>query len=93
MEAMLTTFGEAFDEEETYSAARPSKAYLERLLSSDYFIALATLKHRAVVGGMVAYELKKFEQESREIYVYDLAVASEHRREGMATALIENWKK
>ncbi len=84
MEAMLTTFGNAFDEVEAYGAARPSKAYLERLLGSDYFIALAALKNDSVVGGIAAYELHKFEQERSEIYIYDLAVAAAHRREGIA---------
>lgn len=93
MEAMLTTFGEAFDEVETYSGARPSVAYLERLLASDYFIALAALKSGEVVGGIAAYELNKFEQERSEIYIYDLAVAATHRREGIATALIVELKR
>ncbi len=93
MEAMLTTFGEAFDEVETYGGARPSRAYLERLLGSDYFIALAALKSGEVVGGIAAYELQKFEQERREIYIYDLAVAAAHRRQGIATALILELKR
>jgi aminoglycoside 3-N-acetyltransferase I len=92
MEVMLTTFGEAFDEAETYSGARPSPTYLERLLGSDYFIALAALKSGQVVGGIAAYELRKFEQERSEIYIYDLAVAAGHRREGIATALILELK-
>jgi aminoglycoside 3-N-acetyltransferase I len=92
MEAMLTTFGEAFNEIETYCARRPSRAYLERLLRGESFIALAALKNGAVVGGIAAYELKKFEQERSEIYIYDLAVASAHRREGVATALIEELR-
>jgi aminoglycoside 3-N-acetyltransferase I len=41
-----------------------------------------------VVGGLAAYELRKFEQERSEIYIYDLAVAAAHRRRGIATALI-----
>ena len=93
MEAMLTTFGEAFGEVETYSAARPSSAYLERLLGSDTFIAIAALKSGKVVGGIAAYELRKFEQERSEIYIYDLAVAAAHRRDGIATALILELKK
>ena len=92
MDDLLTSFGEAFDEVETYSAARPSRAYLERLLGSDYFIALAALKKGSVVGGIAAYELKKFEQERSEIYIYDLAVAAGHRREDIATALIQQLK-
>jgi aminoglycoside 3-N-acetyltransferase I len=93
MEALLATFGEAFDDVETYTRKRPGAAYLRRLLASDYFIALAALKGDDVVGGIAAYELKKFEQERSEIYIYDLAVAAAHRREGIATALIEALKQ
>lgn len=45
------------------------------------------------IGGIAAYELKKFEQERSEIYIYDLAVVAAHRREGVATALIKELKK
>lgn len=93
MEAMLGMFGEAFDEVSTYTSARPRKAYLDRLLRGDTFIALAALKNGNVVGGIAAYELPKFEQERSEIYIYDLAVAKAHRREGIATALIQQLKK
>ena len=88
LEAMLTIFGEAFGEMETYSGARPSAAYLGRLLGSDTFIAIAAVKNGEVVAGLAAYELRKFEQARSEIYLYDLAVAAAHRREGIATALI-----
>lgn len=93
MEALLTTFGEAFNEVGTYTENRPSAGYLRRLLGGNSFIALAALKSDEVVGGIAAYELKKFEQERSEIYIYDLAVASAHRREGIATALIEKLKE
>ena len=92
-QALSDAFGEAFDEAETYSGNRPNEGYLKQLLGSDYFIALAALKNGEVVGGIVAYELKKFEQERSEIYIYDLAVARAHRREGIATALIRELKK
>ena len=90
--AMLTMFGEAFGEIETYGAARPSDDYLARLLGSERFIALAALEEAAVVGGLVAYVLDKFEQERSEIYIYDLAVAEPYRRTGIATALIESLR-
>ncbi len=93
MEALLATFGETFNEMGTYSGNRPNTVYLQRLLGSDYFIALAALKGGEVVGGIAAYELKKFEQQRSEIYIYDLAVSATHRREGIATALIDELKK
>lgn len=93
MEAMLAMFGEAFGEVETYCGARPGAAYLEGLLGSDYFIALAAINNGEVVGGIAAYELRKFERERSEMYIYDLAVAAGHRRRGIATALILELKK
>jgi aminoglycoside 3-N-acetyltransferase I len=93
MKALLATFGDAFGEVETYGGNQPSAGYLEQLLGSDYFVALAALKNGEVVGGLTAYELKKFEQERSEIYIYDLAVAVAHRRQGIATALIQELKK
>lgn len=93
MRVLSDTFGKAFNEVKTYSAKQPGVDYLEGLLGSDHFIALAALKNDEVVGGIVAYELKKFEQERSEIYIYDLAVSEAHRREGIATALIRELKK
>lgn len=92
LEAMLTLFGTAFDEVDTYSAARPGHGYLRQLLSSDSFIALAAIRDGRVVGALAAYELRKFEQPRSEIYIYDLAVAAEHRRKGVATRLILELK-
>ena len=92
MRAMLTMLGDAFGEPDTFSKAPPSDAYLRRLLGSDSFIALVAVKEDEVVGGLAAYELRKFEQERSEFYIYDLAVAEAHRRQGIATALIEALK-
>jgi aminoglycoside 3-N-acetyltransferase I len=85
---LLEVFGEAFAEPHTYGGAVPSDAYLERLLTKSNLIALAGVSEGRVVGGLVAYVLEKFEQERSEIYIYDLAVAESHRRQGIATALI-----
>lgn len=88
MDGLLALFGEAFDDAATYSARRPRPEYLRSLLASETFIALVALDGDAVVGGLAAYELRKFEQERSEIYIYDLAVAATHRRRGIATRLI-----
>lgn len=87
-DGLLTMFGKAFGEADTFGRARPSAEYRDRLLGSDYFVALAAVKGESVVGGLAAYELKKFEQERSEFYIYDLAVDESHRREGIATGLI-----
>jgi aminoglycoside 3-N-acetyltransferase I len=88
MRAMLAMFGEAFNEIDTYTARQPNDAYLENLLANNNFIALAAVRDNVVAGGLAAYELPKFEQERSEIYIYDLAVAEDWRRQGIATTLI-----
>lgn len=89
MRALLRVFGEAFADLSTYTAKQPDDDYLSTLLGSDAFIALVAEAGGDVVGGLAAYELKKFEQMRSEIYIYDLAVSEGHRRAGIATALIE----
>src|SRR5262245_56062660 len=93
MEGMLTMFAEAFEDPAHYNSARPPADYLRRLLGSDHFIALTAIEQGEVVGGIAAYELRKFEQARSEIYIYDLAVAEAHRRQGIATALIRQLQK
>jgi aminoglycoside 3-N-acetyltransferase I len=93
MHGMLDVFQDAFDDAESFGKARPSAAYFQRLLASDTFIAVAALQGSVVVGALTAYELRKFEQERSEIYIYDLAVAGQHRRKGIATALIQQVQR
>lgn len=88
MRKLNAVFGEAFNDAASYHRYAPNAKYLRNLLSGDSFIALAALDGGAVVGGLAAYELKKFEQQRSEIYIYDLAVAAAHRRQGIAAALI-----
>jgi aminoglycoside 3-N-acetyltransferase I len=88
LRAMLAMFGHAFGEVATYTTRQPDDEYLERLLSTSTFVAVAAFAGDSVVGGLAAYVLPKFEQARSEIYLYDLAVAERHRRQGVATALI-----
>jgi aminoglycoside 3-N-acetyltransferase I len=88
MRAMLAMFGDAFEDVIAYRSAQPDDAYLARLLAVETFIALAAIVDGAVVGGIAAYVLDKFEQARREVYLYDLAVAEPFRRRGVASALI-----
>ena len=89
MHGLLDLFAAAFEDPESYSSARPRPAYFERLLENELFVALVAVSDGRVVGGLAAYELVKFEQERSEMYIYDLAVDANHRRRGIATALIE----
>ena len=92
MHSLLDCFGEEFNERETYNSNRPDDGYMRDLLGSDTFIAVVAYIGSKVIGGLAAYELKKFEQKRSEIHIYDLAVAEPYRRTGIATSLIEQVK-
>jgi aminoglycoside 3-N-acetyltransferase I len=89
---LLRVFGEAFGDMNAYQSAVPRDEYLQSLLSKPHFIALVALASPEVVGGLAAYVLEKFEQERREIYIYDLAVQEQHRRRGIAIRLINELR-
>jgi aminoglycoside 3-N-acetyltransferase I len=88
-----TMFGEAFEDMDTYTAQRPDADYLRTLLADDGVFALVATEDDAVIGGLVAYTLRKFEQQRSEVYIYDLAVSDAHRRKGIATALIRTLQR
>lgn len=91
MRRLIAAFRLAFDEEK-YESAVPNDDYLRAFLTKPHVIALAALDGPDVVGGLVAYELDKFEQDRREIYIYDLAVLEDHRRRGIARHLIHTLR-
>jgi aminoglycoside 3-N-acetyltransferase I len=88
MKASLALYADVFGDHESYQSNVPSDGYLLKLLGDETFYALATFADDEIVGALAAYELRKFEQERSEVYIYDLAVDMDYRRKGVATALI-----
>jgi len=94
MRDLLRVFAEAFEDPDSYGSHPPSDAYLRGFLDGVNTIVLAKFSATgAVVGGLVAYVLAKFEQERTEVYIYDLAVIEAHRRRGIATQLIHGLRR
>jgi aminoglycoside 3-N-acetyltransferase I len=92
LKQLLAVFGAAFDDMAAYQGAVPPDGYLESFLADQRCITVVAMDDDAVIGGLVAYELLKFERERKEIYIYDLAVEAAHRRRGIATGLIVTLK-
>jgi aminoglycoside 3-N-acetyltransferase I len=85
-------FGDAFADRATFEAEPPRDAYVQDVLAKEHVVVLVALAGDDVLGGLVAYELDKLERARREVYIYDLAVGEAHRRQGIATALIERLR-
>src|SRR5271156_6678492 len=92
MRELNALFGRAFDEVDTYSGEPPDDSYLTKFLSRPHVVVIVAVEASAVIGGLVAYQLEKFERRRSEFYIYDLAVDAAHRRRGVASACIERLR-
>ncbi|MBW0145145.1 GNAT family N-acetyltransferase [Sphingomicrobium clamense] len=93
LRSLNALFHEVFNADEPdyrdYAEAPPSDAYLAARCTDPDFLALGAWEGDRPVGALAGYILRKWEQERAEIFIYDLAVAADRRRRGIATALIE----
>ncbi len=82
--ALFETMAAVFEEEDRPLGA----AYLARLLvREETWILVATLGD-AVIGGLTAHTLPMTRSETREIFIYDIAVRAEHQRRGVGRLLM-----
>ncbi|MGX7926756.1 N-acetyltransferase family protein [Tsuneonella sp. HG094] len=87
--AMNRLYAEAFEDAATYLAAPPGQDWIDQLLAHEGTALFVASAEGEIVGALTAYEFMKPESERRELYIYDLAVADQWRRRGVATALID----
>jgi aminoglycoside 3-N-acetyltransferase I len=91
---LLDLFSEAFDDTAHYQDHPPSDTHLTDFLANPAHIVLVALEEdKHLAGGLVAYELTKFEQAKKEIFVYDIAVGTTYQRQGVATHLFKHLKQ
>lgn len=81
---LFRLFADVFEEE--YQAL--TLPYLTRLLARADFWAMAAFAGDAIVGGITAHCLPMTRAEVSELFIYDLAVAVEHQRQGIGRALV-----
>jgi aminoglycoside 3-N-acetyltransferase I len=86
---LFTLVAEVFGEE----ATPLGDGYLDRLLGSDGFWALAALVGDEVVGGITAHTLPMTRAELSELFVYDIAVAPSHQRRGIGRRLVTELRE
>lgn len=68
----------------------PGKAHLTSLLNREGVTFLVALSEGKVVGGLTAHDLPSTYFEASEVYIYDLAVAREHQRQGIGKQLLSD---
>jgi ribosomal protein S18 acetylase RimI-like enzyme len=90
LKALVRLYAEVF---ETQSFTMPSAGYLQALLEKEHVMFFTALSGGEVVGGLTAYVLPSVYFEKSEIYIYDLAVATEYQRKGIGRQLINALKE
>jgi aminoglycoside 3-N-acetyltransferase I len=87
--ALFTLMAQVFEEER----APLSDAYLRALLQHQDFWVLAAFADDALAGGLTAHVLPMSRSESRELFLYDIAVRAEVQRHGIGTRLVASLRE
>ncbi|HZI08050.1 MAG TPA: GNAT family N-acetyltransferase [Archangium sp.] len=85
---LFTLMTKLFDE----GSEELSDGYIDRLLGREDFWAIAAFVGNDIVGGITAHTLPMTRAQSYEIFIYDIAVRSEHRRKGIGRRLVEELR-
>jgi Acetyltransferases len=81
---MFAMMADVFDED----SEQLGKEYIDGLLGRDDFWAIAAFAGPHIVGGLTAHTLPMTRSRSSEVFIYDLAVHRDHRRQGVAGGLV-----
>ncbi|HEX8437255.1 GNAT family N-acetyltransferase [Archangium sp.] len=81
---LFALMAEVFEED----SEELSDGYVDRLLGREDFWAIAAFADEAIVGGITAHTLPMTRTESSEIFIYDIAVRSDHQRKGIGRRLV-----
>lgn len=87
--SLIDLFNSVFEEDRSNIGNDPN---LSGLLDDPHFIVMAALAEQEVIGGLTAYELPMYYADHSEVFVYDLAVKTEHQRMGIGKELIRSLK-
>ena len=79
-------------DDEVENPKLPPDKYLEKLLHKDDFYIFVAMEGDQVVGGLTAYEIPMFYREENEMFLFEIGVSREYRKQGIATALIKALK-
>jgi aminoglycoside 3-N-acetyltransferase I len=85
---LFSVMAEVFDE----GSEELSDGYIDRLLGREDFWAIAAFIGNDIVGGLTAHTLPMTRAEYSEIFIYDIAVRSEHQRKGIGRRLVEELR-
>lgn len=86
---LINLFGDVFEDTKSFNNSEVNDDYLQSFLADEnHIVVVALSEDNTVVGGLVAYQLDKFEKKRKELYIFDLAVLESKQRQVIGTHLI-----
>jgi aminoglycoside 3-N-acetyltransferase I len=82
--ALFTLMADVFAEDRD----ELSDGYIDQLLGREDFWAIAAVAGDRLLGGVTAHTLPLTRTESSELFIYDIAVRSDHQRQGVGRRLV-----
>ena len=86
---LFATMAEIFGEH----CEKLSDAYIDCLLAREEFWAIAAFVDDQIIGGITAYTLPMTRTASSEVFIYDIAVRSDHQRMGVGRHLMTELRE
>jgi len=85
---LFLTMAEGFDQ-----GCEPlSDDYIDQLLTREDYWAIAASGDDQLAGGLTAYTLPMTSSRSSEIFIYDIAVLTDYRRQGVGRSLLTDLR-
>src|SRR5690242_15519217 len=70
----------------------PSGIYLGLFLQNQKNHVLVATVNNIIVGGLTAYEMDMYKNETSEMFLFEIDVNENHRQQGIGTLLIQHLK-
>ena len=83
---LIALFDRVFDESTRPMLSEPD---LLLRLGNEHVWVMVAMDQGEILGGLVGYELPKFETQRSELYLYDLAVESARQGQGIGRGLLD----
>lgn len=83
---LINVFEDVF---EIKNFIKPSKEYLQNLLTKPNFLTLVAKADNKVLGGLTVYIFDQYYSKKPLAYIYDLAVLKKFQRRGIGKTLIK----
>lgn len=83
---LIRLFIRVFEEEQQEV---PSSEYLQLVLGNPAFHVYVAMQEGKLIGGLTAYEMRRYYNKSSELYIYDIAVENPFQNQGVGKMLMQ----